>query len=248
MLLIVEKSTNSRRKPCMKLYSYNADKNEKVDRIANDTKVVGNFEVSSKNDTISDVCTSTQSGSFYLKISNPNSKGGIYAVYRVNVMNEPEPVSGTSGKSNIGKINQINLGEKEGDQLIYEDTNRNKVKVQNGNYINLPNVQTQCLLNVDSDNNIYIGEKTSDKVTKIYYGTYQTAASNWQNIKFDTPVDEKDIYIDQSGKIYTIDNLKGIVTDIQTKKTYKFSGTFQRIYDSGIASLSNGKLVNTIFK
>lgn len=248
MLTIVEKSTDSRQRTYMKLYSYNADKNEKVERIANDTKKVGSFMVSSKNDKIEDACNSTQSGSFYLKITDANLKSHVSQICRVNVMNEPETVQGTQGKSNIGKINQIWLNEKEGDQLIYEDTNNNKVKVLGGNYINLPNVQKQCLLNVDSDNNIYIGEKINDKVTKISYGTYQTPASNWQSIKFDNPIDEKDIYINESGKIYTIDNLKGTVTEVQTKKVYKFSGTFVQIYEGGIATLDNGKLVNTVIK
>lgn len=244
ILMIVEKSTDLRQRTYMKLYSYNADKNEKTERIANDTNKIGNFMVSSKNDKIDDACNSTQSESYYLKITNENSKYAVSCIYRINIMNEPEIVQGTQEKS-IGKIGQIYVDNKIGDLLIYEDKSIDKVKVQNNNYISLPSVQNQCLLGVDGDNNIYIGDKVNEKITRIYYGTYKTPGSSWQNIKFDNPADINDIYINEGGKVYIIDNIKGTVTDFQTKKVYKFSGKFVQIFDGGIASLSNGKLFNT---
>lgn len=245
MLLIVEKSSDSSG-TYMKLYSYNAGKKEKTETIANDTKKIAKIAVSRKSDKIVDASLLSQTGSFYLKIAT--AQNNTEAIYRVNVMNEPQIVDGTEWKTNIGKINQFKLDEKSGDLLVYEDTNKNKVKVEGRNSINLPDVEKQCLLSVDDDNNIYIGSVVDNKVTQIYYGTYQTSASKWQSIKLDSPADASDIFINNSGKIYTVDNLKGIVTDTSTKKTYKFKGTFVQIYDDGVASLDDGKLVNILFK
>ena len=70
----------------------------------------------------------------------------------------------------------------------------------------------------------------------------------WDRIALEKSVDKKDIFISREGKIYINDNLKGVVIELGSNTEIKYKGTFLQMYDGGIASISDGKLVETLLK
>ena len=135
------------------------------------------------------------------------------------------------------------------DKLVYEDLTYNKVYITNiSNTINIKGVSKLALLSVDSDDNIYLGQLESDKVIKVFSGVLKDATSNWKITELKEPVNTQDIYISFNGDMYINDNLMGIITQVSTGNTMNYQGKFLSMYEGGIASISQGKLIRTSLK
>lgn len=75
--------------------------------------------------------------------------------------------------------------------------------------------------------------------------------ADWQQISLSRPVEAKDIYISaNTGNMYIIDNLKGNVENIKTKKKTKFEGVYKGMSDDNVFSFNSddGKLIENILK
>lgn len=75
--------------------------------------------------------------------------------------------------------------------------------------------------------------------------------ADWQQINLSSPVEAKDISISaNTGDMYIIDNLKGNVENIKTKKKTKFEGVYKGMSDDDVFSLDsdNGKLIENSLK
>lgn len=75
--------------------------------------------------------------------------------------------------------------------------------------------------------------------------------ADWQQINLSSPVQAKDISISaNTGDMYIIDNLKGNVENIKTKKKTKFDGVYKGMSDDDVFSFDsdNGKLIENSLK
>jgi hypothetical protein len=99
------------------------------------------------------------------------------------------------------------------------------------------------LIAADEEDKLYIGSLEGEKVKKIYYGLVKESTDKWKSVDLNIPAEKKDIYVSPEGNIYVNNNLKGVVTDITTQKETVYKGKFLQMYNGGIASISEGKLV-----
>lgn len=75
--------------------------------------------------------------------------------------------------------------------------------------------------------------------------------ADWQQINLSTPVQPKNISVSpNTGSMYTIDNLKGKVENIKTKKKTQFDGSFVGMSDDYVFSFNSekGKLIKNTLK
>ncbi|MFL0251096.1 hypothetical protein ACJDT4_11735 [Clostridium neuense] len=75
--------------------------------------------------------------------------------------------------------------------------------------------------------------------------------ADWQQINLSSPVDPKAISISpNTGNMYVIDNLKGKVENIKTKKKTQFDGKYEGMSDDDVVSFDadKGKLIETKLK
>ena len=103
-------------------------------------------------------------------------------------------------------------------------------------------------INIDSQDNIYVGDIVNGKISKIYFGALTQDRNTFKEIDLGSEVDKNDIYVSLEGKVYIIDNLKGSVKEMGSGKEYIFPGTYVQIYEGGILSLSDMKVTKTELK
>ena len=223
--------------------------------------------------------------------------GGKSELHKINIMQKLNKV-----ETKIDMIGDIKIIPND-DSIAYESVNQNKIYITGcQNPIKVSGVDKTCLVDVDDNDVIYVGEiETSSeqgtcKIKNIYRGVMQkpllatkrkdadrdkeksgetkhkgknknTSASKkreslkeskpkmienisykWDRIALDKSVDKKDIFISREGKVYINDNLKGVVIELSSNTEIKYKGTFLQMYDGGIASISDGKLIETLLK
>lgn len=227
-MLIAEKS-NLKLESNITLAYYDVDKNVKED--------IKELDWADKNSEVEDIQASPLTNVIYVKVANGGKRSSIYWI---NVMKELKKV-----ETKAYMIGNIEIIPHE-DKLVYEDLTYHKIYATDQEQsIDVDGVDNPSLLGIDDDDNIYIGESDGDKISKIFYGNIKENTSNFKSIDLNSPFDKNDIYVNSQGNIYVNDNFKGIVTEMKNGKQYKYPGTFIQIYDNGIASVSDGKLLKT---
>lgn len=227
-MLIAEKS-NSKFASNFKLAYYDVDKNVKED--------VKDLDWADKKSEVADIQASPLTNVIYVKVANGGERSSIYWV---NIMKELKKVETKAYV--IGKIRII----PHEDKLVYEDLTYHKIYATDQEQsIDVNGVNNPSLLGIDDNDTIYIGESDGDKVSKIFYGGIKEDTSTFNSINLNGSVDKDDIYVNSEGNVYINDNFKGIMTELKSGKQYKYPGTFVQIYENGIASVSDGKLVKT---
>lgn len=102
----------------------------------------------------------------------------------------------------------------------------------------------------NDDNSSSNSHIKSSNVLSNRMNTSDDFTADWQQINLSSPVDPNDIYISSNtGNMYTIDNLKGDVENIKTKKKTQFDGTYVGMSDDYVFSFNSdkGKLIeNTL--
>jgi len=229
-ILFVSRDKDSSSKSNFVLNYYDANKNE--------SGTIEKLDYLSQGAVIDSIDASTLHNVTYIKVNEKGVKG---VVYRIDINHKVTKESLTS--SIIGKIEVI----PHEDRLVYEDDLNKKIFATNPN-IALSFQGNAALLHIDSEDIVYTGIMNGDKVSKITYGSLSADTSTWKTVNLDTGVDEKDILITQKGNILINDRLNGTIKDLTVVKEYSYKGTFLAIYDSGIASVSQGKLIKTIFQ
>ncbi|MBP2034117.1 hypothetical protein J2Z42_002844 [Clostridium algifaecis] len=194
-------------------------------------------DLSSKTE-IEDIQESPLTNVIYIKTKDSGERTNIY---RINIMNEMEKVKTNS--CIVGNMGILSLKDK----LIYEDDIYHKIYVTGQDEpLNLSSVKNPVWVGVDDDDRVYIGDMQDNKVSNLYYGNIDDTNKNYQTINIGESVNASDIYVNKSGKVYVNNNLKGEVKDISSGKTYTYHGQFVQMYDNGIISVSDGKLVKTL--
>ena len=216
----------------LKLSQYDVDKKEKVEEKS--------FTLVDSKSEVNDIALSTLSNVIYIKAANSVHKATIYYL---NVMKEMKKVE-TKGYI-VGNIEAIPHES----TLVYEDSTNSKVYVTNtSNPISIKGVTKLALLSVDSDDNIYVGQLEAGKIMKMYSGNLKDTTSKWKVTELMVPVNTQDIHVSENGDMYINDNLMGIITEVLTGNTTKYQGKLLSLYEGGVASISQGKLIKTSLK
>lgn len=177
---------------------------------------------------------STLTNVMYAKVTYAN---GLSTIYRIDA-NE------TMTKLNtvVKRIGKIEVASRD-DQLAYEDTINSRVRTNTScRFININGNLRFSLLGTDTDNNIYVGNKTG-KVNKIYYGKLAEPQRTWKVVNLDYLYDTQNLQVMGDGKIYFIDKVSSRVKNLRDGKYSTYDGSFIGIYDDKIASISNSKIV-----
>lgn len=228
MLIAEKKASGSSNK--FELAYYDVDKDAK-DKITDLTWA-------DKKAEVSQIQASPLTNVINIKISLSGNRNSIYWI---NIMKEMKKVDTKAYV--IGNIRMI----PHEDKLVYEDLTYNKVFVTGQEApLTIPGVTRLCLVATDYNDNIYLGNDVNGKVTKIYYRGSNSKES-FNELAIGGEVDKSDIYVSNSGKIYVNDNFKGVVKELSTGKEFSYSGTFVQIFEGGIVSLSENKVVKTFF-
>jgi hypothetical protein len=233
-LLIAEKKTTTKG-DSIKLSRYEPQKDKKFD-VNNDNKGI---TLPDKKSEVQDLEFSALTNMIYAKIGHSGSRNSIYAIDVMAHMNKL-------------KINSYFTGNivtfRTDSRMVYEDLTYHKIYVTGlAGSINIKGVTSPALLATDEDDNLYIGQRDGDKITKIFYGQVKDSTSNWKSIDIKNPEKSKDIYISASGKVYVNDNLKGVIFNVTDNKEINYKGQFLQIYNSGVYSISEGILSKTTF-
>lgn len=117
-------------------------------------------------------------------------------------------------------------------------------------YASIASQNTENSTDDNSSNNKNSGIKSSNILQKRNKQD-DTFTADWQQINLSGPVNPKDIYISaNTGNMYTINNLKGVVENIKTKKKTQFQGAYIGMSDDDVFSFDsdNGKLIENILK
>lgn len=229
-MLIAEKET-SKRSSNFKLAYYDVDKDVKEE--------IKELDWADKKAEVEDIQAAPLTNIIYVKVSSTGKRSSIYWI---NIMKEMKKV--TTRSYVIGKIKVV----PHEDKLVYEDLTYNRILVTGQNdLITISGVEKPALISVDDNDNVYIGDTQQDKVTKIYYGNIKEDPSKFQVVDLRMAVGKDDIFVTPQGKIYINDNLKGVVKEFGSGKEYIYSGNFVQMYDGGAISISDGKLIKTLF-
>lgn len=229
-MLIAEKET-SNRSSNFKLAYYDVDKGLKED--------IKDLEWADKKSEVEDIQASPLTNVIYVKVANSGKRSSIYWI---NIMKEMKKVDTRAYV--IGKIRLV----PHEDTLVYEDLTYHRIMTTSKDEpITIDGIEQPCLLGVDDNDNVYIGNTEDGKVSKVYYGNIKDRGNKFQAIDLKSSVDKNDIFISEQGKVYINDNFKGSIREFGSGKEYNYQGTFVQMYNGGAISISDGKLVKTQF-
>ena len=230
-MLIAEKHTSSSGNG-FELAYYDVDKDSK--------DVIKEINLSDKKAEVTEIQASPLTNIIYIKFTLGGNRNSIYWL---NIMSDMAKIN---TKTNV--IGNIRLIPHE-DKLVYEDPVNNKIYItKESSNLNITGVSKPSLISVDNNDNIYIGSMVNKSINKLYYGSLGQNSTNFKVVELGAEVSKSDIYVSMGGTIYVNDNFKGKVKDITNGKEYVYPGTFVQIYEGGIVSLSERKVIKTEFK
>lgn len=234
-MLIAEKEVG-KQSSSFKLVYYDVDKDVKEDIKELNSKELG-YE--NKKSEVEDIQASPLTNIIYVKVAG---SGGMSSLYWINIMKETKKVDTMAYR--VGKIKVL----PHEDKLVYEDLDHQGIYMTGQDEpLKVNGVNNPSLIAVDDNDNVYIGETQDKKVTRIYFGTVKEGSNTLQSIDLKGAVDRDSLFVSSQGKIYINDNLKGAVREVSTGKEYNYTGNFVQMYTDGIISISDGKLVKTLF-
>jgi hypothetical protein len=229
-MLIAEKEAG-KKGSSFKLAYYDVDKDVKED--------IKELDWADSKAEVEDIQASPLTNIIYVKVANSGKRSSIYWI---NIMKEMKKVDTMAYM--IGKIKVV----PHEDKLVYEDLTHHRIYITGQDEpLDINGVNNPSLIAVDDEDRVYIGETQDDKISKIYYGSVKEGRNSLQAIDLGTAVDKDAIYVSSQGKIYINDNLKGVVREVASGKEYIYQGRFIQIYTDGIISVSDGKMVKTLF-
>lgn len=238
IMLIAEKHNDDNDSSYLKFESYNAKKDEKS-VLSNDKNKELKISLDDDEYGVLDMALSTATNVTYVKVGKD---GGKSRIYRINVMAQMEETKYVNCK--LGKITVTNKEDK----LIYEDTTNNRIRiVGNKNPIATGENATHYLLSTDSEDKVYIGNGENGKVKKIFVGSVKATKQDWKILNLQQQTSKNDIYITTNGKIYINNSSMNVVTELETGKETKYTGSLVKVYNLGVVSKNNGKLIGSLF-
>lgn len=221
----------------LKFQSYNAKKDE-TSVLSNEKNKELKISLLDSGYEVSDIAMSSATSVTYIKVSKEGARSRLYSM---NIMTNTEEVKYPNCK--LGKIS----AENKEDRLIYEDTTNNRIRaVGLKNPIATGENGIHYLLGTDGEDRIYIGNGENNKIKKIFVINLKKSSEN-KKLSLSTIADKGNIYITKSGKIYINKPSENSITELSTGDKIEYKGTLVQVYDSGIISKYDGKVVGTLF-
>jgi len=226
-MYIAEKGTNY-----VKFSSYDAVKDNNI-QWANSSSTEVKIVLPSSKYEVKDMAFSVNTNVQYISIGNSSRT----IIYRFNAMHQF-----TKEKEYYTKLGKIGVMQLE-DRFIYEDLAKKKMYVEGYASISRSELLTNtCFLGSDFDDVAYLGTRSGDMVTKIYYGLLKNPISTWKSIALPTSVTREHIYVSIDGDIYIDDSSSGKVINLKTSKSSSYSGKLIGVYKDGLVSMENNVL------
>lgn len=189
---------------------------------------------------VQDIEVAPMTNVVYMKIYRYGKRSDIYSS---NAMNDIKKIKTIT--SDIGNIKTL----KHKDELIYEDSGRNRIYSSNdNNQIVVNGVTNPVLIGVDSLDNVYVGNLVNNKIDKIYYGNVDTSSDKWKCLSIDNPCDKNDLYVSGSGNVYVNYGSEKKLKNLITNNVTKYKGTFILMTDVGVFTNDGGKLKKNNYK
>lgn len=195
------------------------------------------ISVESDEDIIEDIAFSTATHSFYIKVKRSN---GLCDLYQGNTMNELKRVR---ENKNIGNVVVPTTGAKP-----FMEMGNNVTRLDSPDNLKVSNFKNPKVLGADINDNIYFGEEEDGKITRICYADASGDYSKWNEIKIINSADRDDIIVDYSGKLYINNANSNSILEVKSNKKINYEGEFLQIYDKGIISKDNNKLIKNVLK
>lgn len=189
------------------------------------------IELQNEDDKVEDIAFSTSTNSLYIKIKKAN---GNYSLYYVNVMNQLERVK---YNTSIGKVV---VPTTNANAVIEENS---EIKMLNNGEVLIPNVEKAKILGTDSSDNVYFGQLINGKINKIYYTVLSDKNRSWNELALTNPVEQDDIIIDYSGRVYVNNRADSTVLELTTNQTISYNGELVQSYSKGIVVKSGDTLL-----
>lgn len=228
-IVIVEKIKNSNNKNVVNLINYDAKTGEEKQ-----IKEICNYQNGMKVD---DIATTTNSGVSYVGISN--SEKGNATIYRIDINEDMKKVS-----TNVTSVGAMEICPLK-DTLIYENNTKQKFYSYSNNKntkLNFDATKKYEILALDSNDKVYMGDLTENKVTKIIYGTIETSPSKWESKKLENPAEYTGIHVNDKNEVLVNNSEKSQITNLTTGNSVSYKGTLVQITDRIICSKSSNKV------
>ncbi|CAG7839402.1 hypothetical protein Z959_09210 [Clostridium novyi B str. ATCC 27606] len=270
-ILLMAAKKRSEDKSKFIFYSYDADKGEKTKLQTKDEKETS--FTASREAEVQDIELSPFTNMIYIK---SGVKGGKNNIHKINIMQKIDKVeseismigdikiipnddsiayeatnkhkvyiTGKSDSLNIDGVDKLCLIDVDDNDVVYLGEIENSLVLEGTKVKNIYcGIREKSLDKPKNDDNILKSKKGKCKKSKVD----TNVCYKWNRITLDRAVDKKDIYVSRNGKVYVNDNLRGVVTELTSKEEFKYKGIFLQMYDGGIASISEGKLVDIPLK
>lgn len=226
-MYIAEKGSNF-----IKFSSYDALKDENIqwnDNHGKDVRIV----LSSSQYEVKDLALSVNTNVTYVNVGNSSRS----IIYRFNAMSQL-----SKEKEYFSKLGRIGVMQLE-DRFIYEDISKKQLFIEGyANIFKDKILNNPCFLGADFDDIAYLGSRSGDKITKIYYGLLKTPIRSWKSITLSTSVTKENISISIDGNIYQNNALNGKIINLKTNKSSDYNGKLIAVYKNGIVSMENNTL------
>ncbi|MBI6872796.1 hypothetical protein [Clostridium aciditolerans] len=238
IMLIAEKYTGGFDANHLKFESYNAKKDAKS-FLSNENNKEMKISLPDDKYEVLDMAISSATNVTYVKVGKEGVRSRLY---RINVMAQVEETKYPNCK--LGKI----AAQNKEDRLIYEDTTYNRIRgIGLKNPIATGENATHYLLNTDAEDQIYIGNGQNGKVKKIFIINLKKTKDNMKTMTLPESVDKSNIYIARDGRIFVNNPSKAVVTELGTGKETEYKGKLVQIYNLGVISIDNNKLLGSTF-
>lgn len=238
IMLIAEKYTGGFDANHLKFESYNAKKDDKS-FLSNENNKQMKISLADDEYEVLDMAVSSATNVTYVKVGKEGAKSRLY---RINVMAQVEETKYPNCK--LGKI----AAQNKEDRLIYEDTSSNRIRgIGLKNPIATGENATHYLLNTDAEDQIFIGNGENGKVKKIFIINLKKSKEGIKTMTLPESVDKSNLYIARDGRIFVNDSLKGVVKELSTGKETEYKGKLVQIYNFGVISIDNNKLLGSVF-
>ena len=235
--MIISEKKSTKNEAGIKIYIYNAKENLKQEALDynNNSRT---YKFSTTNVDVTDIQLNTLNTILYVKAS---SKNGTSYINRLDISDGMYKVPLKT--SNIGRFFVL----RQKDELAFEDITKGKVYITNKSKteeIKISNTNKLKLLQVDKNDNIYIGELENGAIKTIFYNKNENY-KEWSSIKLSKPMASDDIFLFNGDDIYTIDKVKSVAVSIKNNEQITFEWKFIDMNDKEILSLNNGDVIIT---
>lgn len=185
----------------------------------------------------SEIMVSQTTGLVYVKIESQNSLD----IYSIDTMGRIDKVD-----LDGNKVRSIDVSEKNGNLVFQDIYGKIFIRVNEGFKNIFINYKDLTFIGIDVNDIIYLANVQDGKVYNILYGSVND--TKLEKIKLNKIYDIEDVILLKNGEIYINDKNNNSIFNIKSRNEIKYNGKLLKVYESGIISLLDNKVIKTYFK